>query len=92
MAADVAELIPDSTLAQGPRRGSRATLTLAGRARAPHHLLPGTGGACHQAGRPGTNDLVVSDVLRPNELQAWLLSEHLVNAPLVEAEPLRKSA
>jgi starvation-inducible DNA-binding protein len=41
---------------------------------------------------PGTNDLVVSDVLRRSELQAWFLSEHLVNAPLVEAEPLRKSA
>jgi len=43
-------------------------------------------------GDPGTNDLVVSDVLRPSELQAWFLSEHLVNAPLVEAEPLRQSA
>ena len=43
-------------------------------------------------GDPGTNDLVVSDVLRRNELQAWFLSEHLVNAPLVEAEPLRQSA
>lgn len=43
-------------------------------------------------GDPGTNDLVVSDVLRPSELQVWFLSEHLVNAPLVEAEPLRESA
>lgn len=43
-------------------------------------------------GDPGTNDLVVSDVLRRGELQVWFLSEHLVNAPLVEAEPLRKSA
>jgi starvation-inducible DNA-binding protein len=43
-------------------------------------------------GDAGTNDLVVSDVLRPSELQAWFLSEHLVNAPLVEAEPLRESA
>jgi len=33
----------------------------------------------------GTNDLVVSDVLRTNELQAWFISEHLVNMPLVEA-------
>jgi starvation-inducible DNA-binding protein len=37
-------------------------------------------------GDQGTNDLVVSDVLRTNELQAWFLSEHLVNVPLVEAE------
>ncbi|MGA2359634.1 MAG: DNA starvation/stationary phase protection protein [Terriglobales bacterium] len=43
-------------------------------------------------GDPGTNDLVVSDVLRTNELQVWFLSEHLVNSPLVEAEPLRESA
>ena len=33
----------------------------------------------------GTNDLVVSDVLRANELQAWFVSEHLVEAPLVHA-------
>ena len=43
-------------------------------------------------GDDGTNDLVVSDVLRPGELQAWFLSEHLVEAPLVKAEPLRETA
>jgi starvation-inducible DNA-binding protein len=37
-------------------------------------------------GDAGTNDLVVSDVLRANELQVWFLSEHLVDAPLVHAE------
>ncbi len=36
-------------------------------------------------GDDGTNDLAVSDVLRTNELQAWFISEHLVNMPLVEA-------
>ena len=36
-------------------------------------------------GDDGTNDLAISDVLRTNELQAWFLSEHLVNMPLVEA-------
>jgi starvation-inducible DNA-binding protein len=36
-------------------------------------------------GDEGTNDLAVSDVLRTNELQAWFVSEHLVNMPLVEA-------
>ena len=34
----------------------------------------------------GTNDLVVSQVLRSNEMQVWFVSEHLVNMPLVEAE------
>ena len=42
-----------------------------------------------ELGDDGTNDLVVSEVLRTNELQVWFLSEHLVNVPLVEArEPL----
>jgi starvation-inducible DNA-binding protein len=36
-------------------------------------------------GDDGTNDLVVSQVLRTSELQAWFLSEHLVNMPLVRA-------
>jgi starvation-inducible DNA-binding protein len=39
-----------------------------------------------ELGDDGTNDLLVSQVLRTNELQAWFLSEHLVNMPLVEAE------
>ena len=43
-------------------------------------------------GDPGTNDLVVSDVLRVNELQVWFLSEHLVEEPLVKADPELKSA
>ena len=34
----------------------------------------------------GTNDLVISDVLRTNELQVWFISEHLANVPLVIAE------
>lgn len=40
-------------------------------------------------GDQGTNDLVVSDVLRTNELQVWFLSQHLVEEPLVEAEEPR---
>jgi starvation-inducible DNA-binding protein len=34
----------------------------------------------------GTNDLLISEVLRTNELQAWFLYEHLVKMPLVKAE------
>ena len=37
-------------------------------------------------GDDGTNDLVVSEVLRSNELQVWFLSEHLVNVPLIKAK------
>ncbi|MGB8010203.1 MAG: DNA starvation/stationary phase protection protein [Terriglobales bacterium] len=38
-----------------------------------------------ELGDDGTNDLLVSQVLRTNELQTWFLSEHLVNMPLTEA-------
>ncbi|MEU6724846.1 DNA starvation/stationary phase protection protein [Nonomuraea wenchangensis] len=47
--------------------------------------------ACHDAasraqemGDDGTNDLLVSEVIRTNELQTWFLIEHLVDTPLVE--------
>ena len=39
-----------------------------------------------ELGDDGTNDLLVSDVLRTNELQVWFLSEHLVDVPLVRAK------
>ena len=39
-----------------------------------------------EKGDDGTNDLIVSDVIRTNELQVWFVSEHLVNLPLVEAD------
>ena len=38
------------------------------------------------AGDDGTNDLVVSEVIRTNELQVWFLAEHLVDVPLVKAD------
>jgi starvation-inducible DNA-binding protein len=36
-------------------------------------------------GDDGTNDLLVSDVIRTGELQAWFLAEHLVDTKLVRA-------
>jgi starvation-inducible DNA-binding protein len=33
----------------------------------------------------GSNDLLMSDVLRRNEMQVWFLAEHVVDVPLVEA-------
>ena len=38
-----------------------------------------------EAGDDGTNDLLVSDVIRTNELQTWFLAEHVVDVPLVRA-------
>jgi starvation-inducible DNA-binding protein len=37
------------------------------------------------AGDDGTNDLLVSDVIRGNELQVWFIAEHVVEVPLVQA-------
>ena len=34
----------------------------------------------------GTNDLLVSDVIRTNELQVWFVAEHVVDTPVVKAE------
>src|SRR3989454_3502301 len=39
-----------------------------------------------QLGDDGTNDLLVSEVLRTSEMQVWFLSEHLVDVPLIEAK------
>jgi len=39
-----------------------------------------------KAGDDGTNDLLVSNVIRTNEMQVWFLAEHLVDAPVVTAE------
>jgi starvation-inducible DNA-binding protein len=38
-----------------------------------------------EAGDEGTNDLLVSDVIRTNELQVWFVAEHAVEMPLVQA-------
>jgi starvation-inducible DNA-binding protein len=37
-------------------------------------------------GDDGTNDILVSNVIRTNELQVWFVSEHLVEMPLVYAK------
>jgi starvation-inducible DNA-binding protein len=45
-----------------------------------------------ELGDDGTNDLLVSEVLRANELQVWFLSEHLVDVPLIRAKSAHASA
>ncbi|HEV2731883.1 MAG TPA: ferritin-like domain-containing protein, partial [Terriglobales bacterium] len=45
-----------------------------------------------ELGDDGTNDMIISDVLRGNEMQVWFLSEHLVNVPLVEAKEVLSKA
>jgi len=39
-----------------------------------------------EAGDDGTNGLLVSDVIRTNEMQVWFVGEHLVSTPLVGHE------
>ena len=38
----------------------------------------------------GTNDILMSDVLRRHELQVWFVAEHVVNEPLIQADPPKK--
>jgi starvation-inducible DNA-binding protein len=35
-------------------------------------------------GDDGTSDLIVSGIIRPNEMQVWLMAQHLVGVPLAE--------
>src|ERR1035437_3298679 len=92
MAADVAEL----TRIPRPPKGREEVPVQLSRLLDAHEVIitqcRELAELANKVGDPGTNDLAVSDVLRPNELQVWFLSEDLVDAPLVEAEPLRESA
>ncbi|WP_422928791.1 Dps family protein [Singulisphaera sp. PoT] len=42
--------------------------------------------AAADRGDDGTNDMLVSDVIRTNELQVWFIAEHLVDTPTVKAD------
>ena len=39
-----------------------------------------------ESGDDGTNDLLVSSVIRTNEMQVWFVGEHVVDSPLVHAD------
>jgi starvation-inducible DNA-binding protein len=38
-----------------------------------------------ERGDDGTNDLIVSDIIRSNEQQVWFVAEHVVDVPVVAA-------
>jgi starvation-inducible DNA-binding protein len=86
MAADVAE----TTQIARPPRGREEVPVQLSRLLDAHQIIISDcrelARRASRAGDDGTNDLVVSQVLRGNEMQVWFLSEHLVNMPLVEAE------
>lgn len=86
MAADIAE----TTRIERPPRGREEVPVQLSRLLDAHQVIIGycrkLAARASEIGDDGTNDLVVSDVLRANELQAWFLSEHLVEMPLVHAQ------
>ncbi len=86
MAADVAE----TTQIERPPRGREEVPVQLSRLLDSHQIIVREcrrmARRASELGDDGTNDLIVSEVLRTNELQIWFLSEHLVNVPLVEAK------
>src|SRR5690242_20913630 len=92
MAADVAE----TTQIERAPRGREEVPVQISRLLDAHQIIIGQtrklAARASQLGDDGTNDLLISQVLRGNELQVWFLSEHLVNVPLVEAKPATAGA
>ena len=80
MAADIAE---ETRIARPPRGREPAAVQLS-RLIDAHTLIlkeaRSNAKKAEDAGDAGTNDLLVSEVVRCNELQVWFLSEHLVAA------------
>ena len=86
MAPDVAE----TTLVPRPPRGrEEAPVQISRLLHAHEIILEEARSMARQAsdsGDDGTNDLLISNVIRTNELQVWFLSEHLVDVPIVRAQ------
>ena len=86
MAADIAE----TTRIERPPRGREEVPVQISRLLDAHQIIIGhcrkLAKRAQTIGDDGTNDLVVSDVLRTNELQQWFMNEHLANVPLVLGE------
>jgi starvation-inducible DNA-binding protein len=86
MAADVAE----TTRVPRPPRGRETAAVQLSRLAEAHELVirEVREAARHaaEAGDDGTNDLLISNVLRGNEMQVWFISEHLVAGQLVNGE------
>jgi len=86
MAADVAE----TTLIPRPPRGREELPVQLSRLLEAHEIILKEARTfardASEAGDDGTNDLLVSQVIRTNELQVWFLAEHLVDVPVVHAD------
>jgi starvation-inducible DNA-binding protein len=86
MAADVAE----TTIIPRPPRGREEVPVQISRLLEAHEMILKEARTmskqANESGDDGTNDLLVSDIIRTNELQVWFISEHLVDVPLVRAD------
>jgi starvation-inducible DNA-binding protein len=86
MAADVAE----TTIIPRPPRGREEVPVQISRLLEAHEMVLKEARTmakqASESGDDGTNDLLVSDIIRTNELQVWFLSEHLVDVPVVNAD------
>ena len=86
MGGDVAQL----TKIAAPPRGREEVPVQISRLLAAHKLIMeqchDIADAADEAGDDGTNDMVISDVLRINELQSWFVGQHLVDMPLTHGQ------
>jgi starvation-inducible DNA-binding protein len=86
MAPDIAE---ETTIPRPPRGAEPPPVQISRLLEAHEMIVKEVRKAARQAsenGDDGTNDLLVSDVLRTNELQAWFVAEHIVDTSLVHAD------
>jgi len=92
MAADIAE----TTMIPRPPRGREEVPVQLSRLLEAHEIIlkevRTAARLTAESGDDGTNDLLVSQVMRTNELQVWFVAEHLVDEPLVHADPPKVSA
>jgi starvation-inducible DNA-binding protein len=86
MAHDVAER---TTIERVPKGREEVPVQLSRLLEAHEAILKEARAAAKRAAEmadDGTNDILVSDVIRTNELEVWFLAEHLVDTPLVRAK------
>ncbi|HZC08165.1 MAG TPA: DNA starvation/stationary phase protection protein [Ktedonobacterales bacterium] len=79
--------IVDQTNLQRPPQGAEEVPMVIDRLLAAHERIlmecRGLAREAEERGDFGTNDLLVSNVIRTNELQVWFLAEHVVDTPSV---------
>lgn len=92
MAGDVAEM---TRIPRPPMGREDVTMQLFRLLQAHEMLIEETRKAAHaaaDAGDDGTNDLLVSDVLRLNEFQVWFIAEQLTGTGLADTDKAKMKA